>query len=167
MARQVRTNRDCEQPRLGSLPPLYRFFLNPYTNIRFTSSCPSCCGKTKQRKLPLAIHVGDWGMVILNKTCRYCPACELLICHQDELEEQFARLFAEREPQVIGSEYFVVGTLERKDWRRGLGRTARQFGHRRGASRLQGSCAIRTRSSLGIHWAQRRIEIRDSQLSAA
>ncbi|MEO2013549.1 MAG: hypothetical protein ABGZ53_04185 [Fuerstiella sp.] len=120
MARNAKVNADREQPRLGGLPPLHKLFLNPYTDIRFTSSCPSCCGKTRQRKLPLAIHVTDWGMVILNKTCRYCPTCELVICHQDEIEGQLAHLFAESEPQMIGNDYLVVGTLERKDWRRGL-----------------------------------------------
>ena len=120
MARKVQANKDREQPRLGNLPPLYKFFLNSYADIRFTSSCPRCCGTIKQRKLPLAIHVSDWGMVILNKTCRFCPRCELLIAHQDEIEGYLAQLFAELAPQVIGNDYLVVGTIERKDWRRGL-----------------------------------------------
>jgi len=109
----------AESMRLGHLPPQYKFFLNPYTDARF-SSCPRCGGKTKQRKLPLAIHVDQWGMVMMNKTCRFCPYCELLIAHQDELEAQLAQLFAERAPEVIGNEYLVIGTLERPEWRRGL-----------------------------------------------
>ncbi len=120
MAGKVKVSKDHERPQLGNLPPLYKFFLNPYTDIRFTSSCPSCYGKTKQRKLPLAIHVSDWGMVILNKTCRFCPVCELLIGHQDEIEGLLAQLFAELEPQIIGDDYLIVGTVERKDWRLGL-----------------------------------------------
>jgi len=43
-------------PQFGKLPPQHRFFLNPYRDMRFTS-CPKCNGKTKLRKLPLAIHV--------------------------------------------------------------------------------------------------------------
>ena len=120
MASQAEANGDREERRLGNLTPLYNFFLNPYVDVRFTSSCPSCCGKTKQRKLPLAIHVSDWGMVILNKTCRFCPACELVIGHKDEIEDCLAQLFAESAPEVIGNGYLVVGTVERKDWRRGL-----------------------------------------------
>jgi hypothetical protein len=58
-------------------------------------------------------------MVILNKTCRFCPACELLIGHQDEIEGHLSQLFAELAPQVI-NDYLVIGTLERKAWRRGL-----------------------------------------------
>ena len=120
MARKVKANDNRKRPRLGALPPLYKFFLNPYADVRFTSSCPGCCGKTKQQKLPLAIHVSDWGMVILNKTCRFCRPCELLIAHQDEIEGYLAQLFAEVAPQVIGNDYLVIGTIERRDWRRGL-----------------------------------------------
>lgn len=106
-------------PQLGHLPRQYKFFLNPYTNARFTS-CPKCDGKMKLRKLPLAIHVCEWGMVMMNKTCRFCPACELLIAHRDEIEAQLSNFFfAEINPRVITNEFLVVGTIERSDWRRG------------------------------------------------
>lgn len=120
MSRKIDVTKDHDQRRLGKLPPRYKFFLNPFTDLRFTSSCPSCCGKTRQRKLPLAIHVGDWGIVLLNKTCRFCSSCELLIGHQDEIEGLLAQLFTDLETEVIGADYLVVGTVERKDWRRGL-----------------------------------------------
>ncbi len=42
--------------QLGKQPPLYRFFLNPYKDVRFTR-CPQCENKTLQRKLPLIIHI--------------------------------------------------------------------------------------------------------------
>jgi hypothetical protein len=71
--------------RLGQQPPRYRFFLNPYADVRFTT-CPQCGGKTRVRKLPLVIHVDPVQPVALNKTCRYCPSCDLLIAHRDELE---------------------------------------------------------------------------------
>lgn len=109
-----------ELPRLGKLPRQYKFFLNPYRDVRFTTSCPGCTGKTKQRKLPLAIHVDDWGMVILNKTCRFCPYCDLLIAHQDEIEAHLAELLAQIAPQAVGNGYLIIGTVERKPWRRGL-----------------------------------------------
>ena len=115
-----KANKSRGKPRLGELKPLYKFFLNPYADVRFTSSCPGCLGKTKQRKLPLAIHVSDWGMVLLNTTCRFCPACELLIAHQDEIEGYLAKVFAKFAPEVIGNDFLVVGTVERKQWRRGL-----------------------------------------------
>src|SRR5438445_13688037 len=70
-------------PRLGKQPPRYRFFLNPYQDARF-STCPQCTNKTKQRKLPLFLHIDPKQPLLLNKTCRYCPYCDLLIAHQDE-----------------------------------------------------------------------------------
>ena len=104
--------------RLGKQPPRYHFFLNPYQDARFTS-CPKCGGKTKLRKLPLVIHVEGPVLLSLNKTCRYCPYCDLLIAHQDELEAQLVSIFHEREPEMIGNEYLVVGTVDRPVWQRG------------------------------------------------
>jgi hypothetical protein len=118
MARKTRRKRQL--PRLGKLLPQYNFFLNPYTDVRFTTSCPGCSGKTKQRKLPLAIHVDGWGMVILNKTCRFCPYCDLLIAHQNEIEAQLAHVLPQVAPHALRNNYLIMGTIERKDWRRGL-----------------------------------------------
>ena len=120
MARKTKRKAHRKKIRLGELPAQYRFFLNPYSDVRFTTSCPGCNGRTKQRKRPLAIHVNDWGMVILNYTCRFCPFCELLIAHQNDLEAHLAVLFQQRSPEVIGSDYLVVGIVLRKAWRRGL-----------------------------------------------
>src|SRR5215218_7671086 len=87
MARRSRASGGV--PRLGKQPPRYRFFLNPYTDARFTT-CPQCGEKTRVRKLPLVIHIDPMQLVALNKTCRYCPRCDLLIAHQDELEAWLA-----------------------------------------------------------------------------
>jgi hypothetical protein len=78
-----------------------------------------CQGRTLLRKLPLVIHVKPAYTVALNKTCRFCPTCDLLIAHQDEVEGQLVAIFAERQPEMIGNEYLVIGTLERLDWKRG------------------------------------------------
>ena len=104
---------------LSKLPPQYTFILNPYTEYRFTR-CPGCDQKMRQRKLPLFIHVDPMDPVVLNKTCRYCPDCDLLIAHQDEIEELLAGIFAQLDPSVIGNEYLVMGTVERKAWREGV-----------------------------------------------
>jgi hypothetical protein len=104
--------------RLGQQPPRYRFFLNPYADVRFTT-CPQCGGKTRVRKLPLVIHVDPLQLVALNKTCRYCPSCDLLIAHRDELEAWLAAFFGQQKPEVVGNDYLVVGTEERAAWRRG------------------------------------------------
>ena len=105
--------------RLGKQPPRFRFFLNPYTDVRFTT-CPQCGGKTRQRKLPLVIHVDPMQLLALNKTCRYCPACDLLIAHQDELEGLLASFFGEHQPEIVGNDYLVLGTEDRADWLRGV-----------------------------------------------
>ena len=104
--------------QLGKLPPQYRFFLNPYEDMRFTR-CPQCEGKTKLRKLPLVIHIDPMQPLALNKTCRYCPYCDLLIAHQDELEGLLAAIFSTRNPEIIGNDYLVIGTMDRPDWKRG------------------------------------------------
>jgi hypothetical protein len=105
--------------RLGQLPPRYTFALNPYEDARF-SKCPKCNRATYSRKFPLLIHIDDFGLLALGKTCRYCSKCELIIAHQDELESALAAMFAERAPQVIGNDYLVMGTVERKIWQQGL-----------------------------------------------
>jgi hypothetical protein len=116
MARRTRPSK--EVPRLGKQPPRYRFFLNPYPDVRFTT-CPQCAGTTKVRKLPLVIHIDPMQLVALNKTCRYCPRCDLLIAHQDELEAWLAGFFGQQKPAIVGNDYLVVGTEDRASWRRG------------------------------------------------
>jgi hypothetical protein len=104
-------------PRLGKQPPRYRFFLNPYQDARF-SKCPQCENKTGQRKLPLFIHINPKQPLLLNKTCRYCLHCDLLIAHQDDLEDLIARIFTDLNPEIVGNKYLVIGTLDRADWKR-------------------------------------------------
>lgn len=106
-------------PFFGELPACYKFFLNPYSDARFTR-CPQCEGKTAQKKVPLLIHVDPHYPVNLNYTCRYCPTCDILIAHRDEIEECLYNLFSERVPEVIGNDYTVMGTTEHAYWREGL-----------------------------------------------
>jgi hypothetical protein len=84
-----------KSPFFGELPARYKFFLNPYSDMRFTR-CPQCEGKTTQKKLPLVIHVEPHYPVNLNYMCRYCPKCDILIAHKDESEGHLHRLFSER-----------------------------------------------------------------------
>jgi len=104
--------------QLGKQPPCYRFFLNPYQDMRWTR-CPQCENKMHLRKLPLVIHVDPMYLLSLNKTCRYCPHCDLLIAHQDDVEHFLASFFMEQKPEVIGNDYLVIGTLDRAVWKRG------------------------------------------------
>ena len=104
---------------LGKQPPRYRFFLNPYEDVRFTT-CPQCRIKTRMRKFPLVIHVNPMYTLILGKTCRYCNNCDLLIVHQDQLEEQLAAYFSTANPKIIGNDYLVMGTVDKPEWRQGM-----------------------------------------------
>ncbi|MCZ6675958.1 MAG: hypothetical protein O7E52_01785 [Candidatus Poribacteria bacterium] len=101
------------------MPPRYAFILNPYQDVRLTK-CPQCDQPTRLRKFALLIHVDQFGLMIHGKTCRFCPPCDLLIVHQDELEAQLTEHLSQIAPNVIGNEYLVTGTVERKTWRRGL-----------------------------------------------
>lgn len=69
---------------------------------------------------PLVIHVEPHYFIALNTTCKYCPHCDLLLAHQDILEDLLARTFAENAPEVIGNDYLVVGTMDRPDWKAGM-----------------------------------------------
>jgi hypothetical protein len=101
----------------GNLPPLYRFILNPHQETRF-STCPNCGGKTAIRKVPLFIHVEPAYPTTINKHCRYCPKCDILIAHQDELEKMLILTYEKRNPEIIGNKYLVLGTLDPFSWRR-------------------------------------------------
>ncbi|HEX3642711.1 MAG TPA: tetratricopeptide repeat protein, partial [Ktedonobacteraceae bacterium] len=103
--------------RTGKQRPCYSFFLNIFPETRFTT-CPQCEGKTRVRKLPLVIHVNPNIPMILEKICRYCETCDLLIAHRDQLEEQLTSHLLMIDPEAIGNDYLVRGTLERTDWNR-------------------------------------------------
>jgi hypothetical protein len=96
----------------------HRFFLSPYEQYAFTR-CPRCEGKTNIRKFPLAIHIeaDPIQLFVLNKTCRYCTRCDLIIAKKSELEALMAAAFEPRRPEIVGNKYLVFGVLEREDWR--------------------------------------------------
>lgn len=96
----------------------YRFFLNPYADMACTR-CPKCEAKTRQRKLPLVIHIDPDTLCILNKTCRFCPYCELLIARRSQVDPILAGMFQQHADKINRGEYLVVGTLDRADWREG------------------------------------------------
>ncbi len=104
--------------RFGEMPPRYRLYLNPYSEYRFTR-CPICDKLTKWRKFPLVIHIEPEEFLVLNKHCRFCPDCDLLIVHQDELEAEMAEHMSKRDPSVIGNDYILLGTMEPPAWREG------------------------------------------------
>ncbi|MBE9111358.1 hypothetical protein IQ273_18290 [Nodosilinea sp. LEGE 07298] len=105
--------------QFGYLPPQHKFFLNPYQDARFTR-CPKCDRPNKLRKKPLLILISPAQPLSLNKTCRYCPNCDILIAHKDDLDELLERICLQHYPDLVGHDYLVVGTMERKNWKEGL-----------------------------------------------
>ena len=109
-------NTSQEAPRrFGKLPPRYRFILNPYPDYRFTS-CPNCEKLTKWRKFVLLVHIDPLHLLAQNIHCRFCPDCDLLIVHQDELETQLVLHVSEHFPADVGNDYLVLGTMARAAW---------------------------------------------------
>jgi tetratricopeptide (TPR) repeat protein len=104
--------------QLGKQSPRYDFFLNTYQDTRFTT-CPRCGIKTRPRKFSLVVNVNPSYTTILDKICRFCYICSLLIVHRDQLEEQLASQFMIINPQAIGNDYQVIGTLDRVEWNKG------------------------------------------------
>lgn len=105
--------------RLGKQPSRHDFILNPYEGLRL-SKCPKCDRPTHKRKFALFIAVDGFGPIALGKTCRFCTRCDLLMVHQDELEHELAVAFEARAPDVIGNEYAVLGTVDKRVWRKSL-----------------------------------------------
>ena len=108
-----------KQRQLGGLSPKYSFMVNPYPEER-VSRCPLCDRKSRQRKMPILIHVNPKHLIALNYTCRYCPDCDLLIAHKHEIEHYLTALFSQLAPDAIGNDYLAVGTVEKSVWKEGL-----------------------------------------------
>jgi hypothetical protein len=104
---------------MGALPQRYSFLVNPHVRERFTK-CPTCNAATRIREVPLVVHVEHPDgprLVLLNKTCRLCLRCETLIVSRAELE---GVIIAAGLSTTKAPDYVVLGTIERRTWRRGL-----------------------------------------------
>ncbi len=100
----------------GGLPPRYRCYLNPYSDLRFTK-CPRCDKGTYPRKFALVfLFEGGQTPVILGVTCKYCPTCETIIVHKDVVEPFLNQVFHETDPTILEKCYFIVGTVELAYW---------------------------------------------------
>ena len=108
-----------KKKQFGGLPPRYSFMLNPYPDSRIPR-CPLCEQKSRQRKVPLLMCIDPHYMIALGYTCRYCPGCDLLIAHKTEIEHLLTALFQQSAPDVIGNDYLVFGTVEKRAWREGM-----------------------------------------------
>ncbi|MDF5718858.1 MAG: hypothetical protein PUP93_34585 [Rhizonema sp. NSF051] len=101
-----------------NLKKRHRFFLNPYNDCAFTK-CPKCDIKTKIRKFPLVIHIEPQQLLLLNKQCKYCTNCDLIIAKKQEIEPLMAVSFSPSNPKIIGNNYVVMGTVDKKGWKEG------------------------------------------------
>ncbi len=106
-----------KSPKATARNTRHRFFLNPYEDAAFTR-CPKCEKKTKIRKFPLVIHIDPDQMLLLNKQCKYCEGCDLVIGRKSEIESLMAAAFEDRRPEILGNDYLVLGTMDRQDWRK-------------------------------------------------
>jgi hypothetical protein len=97
----------------------YNFILNPYPDYR-VSRCPFCENRAGQRKIPLLIHIEPSDYIALYYTCKYCKECDLLIAHKHEIEHLLTCIFLQNDPEVIGNNYMILGTVEKKAWREGM-----------------------------------------------
>ena len=93
------------------------FFLNPYKDCAFTK-CPKCNNKTKVRKFPLVIHVEPNQLLVLNKNCKYCTNCDLIIVKQSKIETLMSCEFEKVNPSVVGNKYLIFGIFSRSDWQK-------------------------------------------------
>lgn len=96
----------------------HRFFLNPYEDCAFTK-CPKRDTKTRVRKFPLVIHIEPQQLLLLNKQCKYCTNCDLIIVKKREIESLMAFSFSQSIPTIVGNNYLVMGTVDRQDWKEG------------------------------------------------
>jgi hypothetical protein len=65
------------------------------------------------------IHIQPQQLFILNKQCKYCEKCDLIITKKQEIETLIAVGFSQNNPKIIGNDYLVMGTVDRKDWKEG------------------------------------------------
>ncbi len=92
----------------------YYFFLSPYIDCAFTR-CPKCGSLTKQKKIPLFMHLErEKQFISLNKFCRFCPCCELLIAKKQEIMD-FLKQYLQSD-HIDDKDYFIFGTQDRADW---------------------------------------------------
>ena len=89
--------------------------MNPYKDAAFTK-CPKCESNTRIRKFPLVIHIDPQQLLLLNKKCRYCVKCDLIIAKKSEVESLMVASFEESKSEIIGNDYLVMGVAERRDW---------------------------------------------------
>ena len=94
----------------------YYFFLNPYNN-RVFNKCPKCENPTNKKKLPISIELEEKKMFLnINKTCRFCAKCELLIVKKQEIEDMLSLAFHKK---ISEKDYCIIGTIDEANYSEG------------------------------------------------
>jgi hypothetical protein len=100
----------------------YKFYLNPHEAYAFTK-CPKCNQKTKVRKYFLLIHYQESKkdspqLISLNKSCKFCPYCELIIAKKAEVEPFLQQIIDRPNSSFKPNACFILGILDKKDGNR-------------------------------------------------
>ena len=103
---------EIEIPKFGALPLKYNFVMNPYHDIKIRQ-CPYCNNKAGTIKIPLMIHIKPVYWLSLNQSCCYCSKCDLLIANKLDIEHSLTEMFRQNNPEIIGNEYYVIGTVKK------------------------------------------------------
>jgi lipoate synthase len=64
----------------------------------------------------LVISIKPGQLLLMNMPCRYCQECDLIIARKRELESAVTDRLRESVPESTGTDYSVLGTLDREDW---------------------------------------------------
>jgi hypothetical protein len=114
---------NVKNKRFGKLEPKYSFILNKNDSLRLFK-CPECKKKTHIKKFALVIHIDDFGIINLRKSCIFCSACEIIIVNKKDLESELTYNFKNSNPDIIGNDYFVIGTIPVDKWKAGESKLA-------------------------------------------
>jgi len=57
-------------------------------------------------------------LISLNKSCKFCPYCELVITQKSELEMYINQIITNIDLKFSSNNYFVFGIMDRNDWKK-------------------------------------------------
>jgi hypothetical protein len=55
----------------------------------------------------------------MNKTCRFCPDCQMIIAKKTEVDEWMGNVMNQLKRRFDPANYFIFGTMDRNDWKAG------------------------------------------------
>lgn len=98
----------------------YKFYLHLADEYKWTK-CPKCDDRTRVRKFCFVVHCEEKAikyhqLISINKSAKYCPKCDLIICQKPDLEKLLMQILKGKNINLNEENYFVFGTMEKKDW---------------------------------------------------